>query len=205
MQKRDFHLKMGRQGANLFLLGLFIMTLTLIGALLFADEVPKSVKNIEGELKRLAQNSELVNAVKTSNKKTLSMNEIEELEEEWEGTWKEVGIVKTVLTNKTAKLLERFRDNFQPEDAVEEIFVMNKQGIIISSLEREEHYYWGDEEEFVKAYAGGRGAIHYGEVEFEEDALEYLIQVGIPIIDPATKRAIGVISFGVNLDALEEK
>lgn len=183
-----------------FLSGIVLVLMILTALTVLAQDVPMKIKVLESELRHIAQNPELVNAVAESNKKTYSMNEIEELENEWKATWEGTGIVKPVLTNRIAFFLKQLKWTAHHPGMFQDIAVMNMQGLIIAAVEKEEHLYWGDQQEFLEAYAGGDGAIYYGTLDYDGGAFGQCIKVGVPIKDPGTGNTIGVICFGINID-----
>jgi hypothetical protein len=60
-------------------------------------------------------------------------------------------------------------------------------------------YYQADEDWWVRAFAGDQGHFYYDEIEYDESAMSEAIPVYIPVIDPQTQKAIGVIKAVVDL------
>ena len=59
----------------------------------------------------------------------------------------------------------------------------------------------GDEAKFKESFKGGAGAVHIGEVEFDDSTQAYLVQVSVPVKDNG--KVIGAITFGVDVDKIE--
>ena len=85
-----------------------------------------------------------------------------------------------------------------------EIFVMDKQGCIVAETDKTSDYWQGDEDKFVKSFAGGEGAVFIDKPAFDESTRGYLIQVSVPVLDPQTEEAIGAMTAGIDLDYMTE-
>ena len=62
-------------------------------------------------------------------------------------------------------------------------------------------YWQGDEAKFKNSFNQGKGAIFVDEVEFDDSAQAYLVQVSVPVMDQG--KAIGAITFGIDVDQVE--
>jgi len=45
-------------------------------------------------------------------------------------------------------------------------------------------YWQGDEAKFTESFKGGSGAVHIGDVEFDQSAQAYLVQISVPVMPP---------------------
>lgn len=79
---------------------------------------------------------------------------------------------------------------------------MDAHGLNVAASGTTSDYWQGDEAKFTETYSRGAGAIHVGDVEFDESASGYLGQVSAPIVDPATNTVIGAITVGLNAEML---
>lgn len=79
---------------------------------------------------------------------------------------------------------------------------MDNQGANVAMTNKTSDYWQGDESKFTQSYRGGKGATHIGDVEFDESAQAYLVQVSVPVIESG--KAIGAVTIGVNIDELEQ-
>ncbi|WP_197466328.1 MULTISPECIES: hypothetical protein [unclassified Oleiphilus] len=78
---------------------------------------------------------------------------------------------------------------------------MDNQGANVAMTNKTSDYWQGDEAKWQESFKDGAGAVHIGDVEFDESAQAYLVQVSVPVMDGGT--AIGAITIGINLDDLE--
>lgn len=82
-----------------------------------------------------------------------------------------------------------------------ELFLMDDQGANVAMTNKTSDYWQGDEAKWQKSFQEGAGAIHIGDVEYDESASAYLVQVSLPVM--AGSQAIGAITVGINLDEFE--
>jgi len=102
------------------------------------------------------------------------------------------------MESECAKHLRGIQDS---ADYFAEIFVMDNQGANVAMTDKTSDYWQGDEAKFKNAFAGGGGAVFVDEVEFDESAQAYLVQVSVPVMDAG--KAIGAITFGIDVDRIE--
>ena len=175
----------------------------VIASLAYPQGSLDKVKSFEDELRSWGENPLIVNVVKESNKKLLSDAEIKRLDDEWKATTGISAFIRGFLTNDTADLLQLIQKGSNPKGLYSEIFVMNIQGLIVGESDKTSDYWQADEAKFADSYAGGKGAVHYGDIEFDDSAQAYLVQVSVPVMDPDSGKAIGAITFGVNMDTIQ--
>ncbi len=177
--------------------------LVFTGSIAIAGDVPPQVKAVVPDLQEHANEAVIVNAVKAANQKQLSQGEIKSQDDEWKASTGVTEFQKQFLSNQTANRLKEIQTMAGHEHAAgvfAEIFVMNNQGLIVGMSNKTSDYWQGDEAKFTESFAGGKGAVHFGDVEFDDSAQVYLIQVSVPVMDGGA--AIGAVTFGVNMDAL---
>jgi hypothetical protein len=178
------------------------VSIVVASSLASAAEIPPVVKALEIRLRDFGKDPTIVKAVKESNKKLLSDGEIKKLDDEWKATKGMSNFIRGFLNNTTARYLQKIQRESKPKGLYSEIFVMNIQGLIVGESNKTSDYWQGDEDKFIKSYDDGKGAVHYGDVEYDESTKAYLVQVSVPVIDPDTGKAIGAITFGVNMSVL---
>jgi hypothetical protein len=158
------------------------------------------------EIVPLAGQTIVVDAVKEANKEaTKSLDEIIQLDNKWRATYGIDEWIGGFLNNPCADYLRRVQRDAaggSGRSLYAEIFVMDKQGNIVSETDKTTDYWQADEDKFIKSFAYGKGDIFIGEAIFGESTNRYLIQVSAPILDIDTRRAIGVITVGIDLDVL---
>ena len=80
---------------------------------------------------------------------------------------------------------------------------MDDQGANVAMTNKTSDYWQGDEAKWQESFKDGVGAVHVGDIEFDESADDYLVQVSVPVMKSG--KAIGAITVGVNLDLLQGK
>ena len=75
---------------------------------------------------------------------------------------------------------------------------MDAQGLNVAASGLTSDYWQGDEAKFTETYGKGAGAVHFGEVEFDESSQTYQAQISVTVTDPATGQPIGAITVGVD-------
>ncbi|MFC1620931.1 PDC sensor domain-containing protein [Candidatus Omnitrophota bacterium] len=152
----------------------------------------------------LANNPIIVNAVQKANIETeKSLEEIIQLDNRWQGSKDMDEWVNGFIDNPCADYLKEFEE--KGAGLYSEIFVMDKQGCIVGETKKTTDYWQGDEDKFIKCFAGGKGAIFISEVYFDDSTQDYLAHASIPVIDPQTKHVIGAMTVGINMDILAEQ
>lgn len=173
---------------------LFILVLSNIS---LAEEAPESVKKIAPALMAYGKNTVLIAAVKKQNSDGLSLDQIKERDNKWKATSGVDEFMKSLLENASAKELlkiEKTKPYFM------ELFLMDNQGGNVAMTNKTGDYWQGDEAKWKQSFKGGAGALHIGKVKFDESVQAYLVQVSVPVMDGS--KAIGAITFGINLDEL---
>ncbi len=165
------------------------------------SELPKSLLQFaESELRQIGRDQVIVQAVRAQNAKKGSLKRIKEIDEWWKASEDVEPFMFDLMRNRCALTLE----NFQVHNKfVLEAFVMDNQGALVALTNKTSDYWQGDEDKFTESYMNGAGAIHYGDVEYDESTGEIQIQISVPVMDGG--RAIGAITFGISLDRWERR
>ena len=108
--------------------------------------------------------------------------------------------MQALMSNPAAKKLLEME---QTEAFYFELFLMDNQGANVAMTNKTSDYWQGDEAKWKQSYNDGKGAVHIGDVEFDESAQDYLVQISVPIKDG--EATIGALTIGVNLDILESQ
>lgn len=83
-----------------------------------------------------------------------------------------------------------------------EVFVMDFLGLNVAASGATSDYWQGDEAKFSETFPIGADAIHVSDVEFDESAQLYQIQVSFSLTDPADGTVIGAVTVGLNAEQL---
>lgn len=177
-----------------------IMFLASVAGQVWAGEKapPKVVELANSVLANLGTNSVIIDAVKAQNAKNMSLDQIKKMDEKWKAHAGIADYMKAIMDSKCAKSLYQIQKS-KPYYA--EIFVMDNQGANVAMTDKTSDYWQGDEAKFKKSFANGKGAVFIDEVEFDDSAQAYLVQVSVPVKDG--DMVIGAITFGIDVDSIE--
>ena len=165
-----------------------------------AEGLPPQINDLIPELQKWGQDSSLITAVTEQNKSGLTIEAIKLRDTEWRATDGLDDRMKAIMENSAAKRLLELEKS-QPYFF--EVFLMDNQGANVAMTNKTSDYWQGDEAKWQESFKDGTGAVHVGDVEFDESAQDYLVQISVPVMDSG--KAIGAITIGVNLDLLEGK
>src|SRR5262249_47967149 len=107
--------------------------------------------------------------------------------------------VKTVTTGPCADHLRQIA----AASGYGEMMVMDDQGALVCSNARTTDYWQGDEEKWLRAFAGGKGETFVDRPRMDESSKTNLAQISLPVMDGG--RAIGVITVGIRMHDLGHK
>ena len=108
-------------------------------------------------------------------------------------------LVSRVLNSVVASELREFRDTF-PENV--EVFVTDKYGANIASTNRTSDYYQADEGWWQAAYNNGKGAVYYGQPEYDESSKTFGVILAVPIVAHGSNQVTGVVRTTITIDSI---
>lgn len=165
----------------------------------WAEQAPQPVVDLANTtLAELGSRPEIVSAVKAQNSQGKSLADIKAMDEKWKATPGIAPYMQALMDSECAKFLKGLQDS-QPYYA--EIFVMDNQGTNVAMTDKTSDYWQGDEAKFQKSFNSAQGEVFVDEVEFDESAQVYLVQVSVPVKDGG--QTIGAITFGINVDQVK--
>jgi len=159
---------------------------------------------LDGEIRGWMNDPVLVDAIAAQNARTADLSEDEILA--LDATWRaEVGAadhptIDAVLSNDAAAFLDDVVA--AAGGRITEIFVMDARGLNVAASDMTSDYWQGDEAKHSGTFGKGPGAVHVGEVEFDESSQRYQTQISATITDPDTGRAIGAVTVGVDAESM---
>jgi hypothetical protein len=157
-------------------------------------------QNVEGWL----TDPVVISAINEQNAKTSGLDQaaIDALDKDWraQATASDKPLVDEVLGRALSKFLMEKKDGSQ--GMITEMFVMDAKGLNVGQSDVTSDYWQGDEAKWQKTYAVGPGEVFVDEVEEDESTQALQSQASVTISDPATGKAIGAITVGINLDML---
>jgi hypothetical protein len=181
------------------------LALVLGGGALAADEyTPAMQRYLDAEIRSWAQDPRIIEAVRAQNQRHagLTQDQIDSLDQSWRA---EVGSASTptitpVLVNAVSDFLRARVE--AAGGTITEVFVMDARGLNVAASEATSDYWQGDEEKFTETFGKGPGAVHFGEVEFDESSQRYQGQVSIALVDPGTQTVLGAMTVGLDAESL---
>ena len=176
--------------------GLFLVT---GGPAFAAEKAPQKVVDLaNSSLVKLGSDPVIVQAVKQENSKGKTLAQIQEMDKKWMATAGIDDFMKAIMDSDCGKHIRNFQ---KTEPYYAEIFVMDNQGANVAMTDKTSDYWQGDEAKFTESYKGGAGAVHIGDVKFDDSTQSYLVQVSVPVKDG--DKVIGAITIGVDVDKLK--
>lgn len=170
-----------------------------------ADEFTPALKSyLETSIADWAQSDVLLEAIRSANARTSGYDaaRIDEMDQAWRA---EVGAassptIQPVLESAAADFL---RDQVERSGgAITEAFVMDSVGLNVAASDVTSDMWQGDEAKFQKTYSVGAGAVHIGDVEFDESSQSYSAQISVSISDPATGELLGALTVGIDPEGI---
>lgn len=176
-----------------------VAALSFGGQLALAEPAPQKVKDLtESRLVALGSDPVIVAAVEAANAEGKTLDQIKTKDAEWMKTAGVADYMRALMDSECGKHLRKLQES-APYFA--EIFVMDNQGANVAMTDKTSDYWQGDEAKFIQSYKGGAGAVHFSDIIFDDSSQAYLVQVSVPVM--AGGKAVGAITFGIDLDDLE--
>lgn len=184
--------------------------LTVVGSLVMAG--PSAANEYEAQLRDLfaerlqpwLQNPMLIKAINDQNADhaALTDSDIEHMDQDWRKQAENGGgpLIDRLLSRKASAYLSDKKK--KSDDLVSEVFVMDNKGLNVASSDVTSDYMQGDEAKWQKTYGQGAGQLFVDEIEFDDSSDTFQCQVSATVVDPASGKAIGAITFGINVDEL---
>ncbi|TNE33502.1 MAG: hypothetical protein EP348_12785 [Alphaproteobacteria bacterium] len=162
-------------------------------------------KLIDTDIRTWAQSDEVVSAIKAQNAANASLDQsgVDAKDKEWRAEIKggDQKLINAVLGNALSGYLKGIKD--KSEGLYTEIFVMDNKGLNVGQSDITSDYWQGDEAKWQKSYGAGPDGVLIDEVEFDDSSQTYQSQVSITIVDPGSKKPIGAVTVGVNIELLD--
>ncbi|HJW96316.1 MAG TPA: PDC sensor domain-containing protein [Thermoanaerobaculia bacterium] len=163
-----------------------------------AESMQRDLAGHAEQVRALASDKILIDAIKSQNAKKTPLAEIQRLDKLWIDD-KDEQLVHTVTTGRCAEHLRQIAT----ASGFGEMMVMDDQGALVCSNARTSDYWQGDEEKWTRAFNNGKGATFIDRPRLDESSKTNLAQISVPVTDGG--RAIGVITAGIPLHQLEHK
>jgi hypothetical protein len=175
---------------NIFLL------LLLSSPFCFSERTHQALLPLIPELKKWGKNSLVIKEVKKQNKLKASLQEIIEIDRQWQTTAGLNSLMLSLMKSPSAQALLQWEIQ---NGIVFETIVMDNQGATVAMTNKTSDYWHGDESKYIEAF--NKGEVHISEEAYDESAHIFLVQVSVPV--KRWRKTIGVITFGINMDKLK--
>lgn len=129
--------------------------------------------------------------------------EILALDQQWRAEVKAGG--GTLLDEAMSRRLSAFLQEQQAasDGLVTELFIMDDKGLNVGQSEPTSDYWQGDEAKWQRTFLVGPDAVFVDDIDFDDSTGMFQSQVSASIADPETGAVLGVITVGVNIEALD--
>ncbi|WP_028582655.1 PDC sensor domain-containing protein [Desulfogranum japonicum] len=165
----------------------------------YAEKAPQKIVDLgNSTLAAFGSDPVIVEAVKAENAKGKTLDQIKAQDVQWQASVGVTDYMKALMESDCGKYLQKIQKS---APYYSEIFVTDNQGANVAMTDKTSDYWQGDEAKFTKSFAGGSGAVFVDEVKFDDSAQTYLVQISVPVLDDG--KAIGSITFGIDVDAVE--
>ncbi len=181
-------------------LALTMVSILCVACVVSAGEpAPVFVQKLAHEvLFDLGTDPVIVAAVKDQNAQHLDLEEIKARDIIWRNY---AGISPNMAAHMESDCGKHLVEVMYGAPYYAEIFVMDALGANVAMTDKTSDYWQGDERKFLECFTGWAGAVFVDEVEFDESTMAFLSQISVPVRDGG--QVIGVITFGINVEAIE--
>jgi hypothetical protein len=168
----------------------------------FSKELKQVLENKIELLQNISKHPLIVDKIRVSNSNNsdLHLSKILEIDRKWRETERVDDFIRSHLTNESSQYLIDFQEK---HDEFVEIFITDIKGLVVGETNKTSDYYQADEPWWIKAYNQGAGNTFYGEIEYDQSAMAESIPIYIPVFDPVTNKAIGVIKALCDITAIK--
>ena len=142
-------------------------------------------------VRRWAMVQRVVQAVAEQNGREVSPERIQEIDAAWQKGGNPGGLPGELERNSCAQALQAL---LASNPGYAELFVADARGALVCMNARTSDYYQGDEDNFVRAFAGGAGATFVSSQAADESVGLELVHISVPVMSGG--RAIGVLTAG---------
>jgi len=147
-----------------------------------------------------AYNPILIAAVREQNAQNLSLDTIQQRDQDWSGTERMTAFKLSLQRNKAGRFLKR---NVDANPAIAEAFLTDNQGANVAAYPVTSDYWQGDEEKWTVSFNDGDGKVFIGLVEEDVSTNTLSVQISAPVLD--NDATIGVLVMGITFDYLQDK
>lgn len=155
---------------------------------------------LEDHILGWASDPNLISAIIAQNSQTngYTQDQIDNMDRQWRG---EVGtpfqpMVDALIDNSASQVLRQHVSS--SEGAVTEVFIMDARGLNVAASIPTSDLWQGDEDKHIQTYLMGSGAVHFGDIEYDDSTETVQGQISVTIVD-SSGAPIGAMTVGIDL------
>lgn len=171
---------------------------------LSAIELGKLMRMVEARLLPVARSAEVISAVTDANRLrgNISADEISQLDRKWAQEI-EAG-APDLITQIQSSRLSRYLQVVEAKESglFTEILVMDSVGLNVGISRVTTDYWQGDESKYQRVFPPGGESIFIDRIEYDASTGKFQVQVSIRLHDATTSEAIGVMTAGIDVEAM---
>ncbi|MFQ3230836.1 substrate-binding periplasmic protein [Reinekea sp.] len=158
----------------------------------------KSANHLNAEINQAQLRSALIQAKK--NQPSLSTDRIVRQEATWQ--LPNSRLVSRILNSSVSTSLNALAS--KNRHIVQEVFLTDQLGFVVGMSRPTTDYWQGDEQNFISVAQGSDAVQSVSNIYFDESTRSFQSQVSLRISDPDTGEFLGVLVFGLALEAVME-
>ncbi len=157
---------------------------------------------------RIAASTEVLDAVFEANRAYRGPSEpaiaqrLQRLSRDWEGAQRGQARRHPILSNRAAVHLTSTVRSHEETAHYVGLYVTDMRGSLVASINHLPPFLSSEAIGWQKVYSEGRGQPYLGDIYRYEQTSRFLFDLGVPILDPSTGRAIGVLMQVSDVDKL---
>jgi len=152
------------------------------------------------EVGAITSDPTVLDAITNSGRSTAHLPEpaktakISDVEKQWD-TPASDALVKSILSSRTSEAL-RHRREMDPR--LLKLVVLDESGTPVAATDKPRHYAPVNEV-FWQGVSSNGGTVYVSDVMYDEQSRAHYVSVGIPVLDPASKRFVGALHAFVDV------
>lgn len=167
-------------------------------------EIIGYLERISTQIANLTAVPEVVEVVATANRQQPTREELERQVKEIEARWSEwepgtSDVMKSLLENEAALFLRKYNS---VAITFRELLLTDVYGRLVAASSKTTDYYQADESWWQRSYVQGTGGRFISDLQFDDSADTYGMEIAEPVRDPQTRTVIGILKAIIDSNEL---